>query len=588
MDMLKFLLMRCKRNAGKTTFFILFGYIILYGARLILTSIFPGIFIDAILISENIAILLSLLITQMICTYFGGVTKRKAELLFFNFRLNEIGNTQSACINVPPDFAESNAGQTQIQEALQSVCSGNDYGIEAYLRAIVELFMLSFALSGYIFFMTRLPLWFNLLCVFCIILKIPSEKKYRKIDQQNTQAFFATYRKLDEFRRCMLQEDFAKDVRLFNGVPFFSHKLSQKTDSLISLNVAKEKQKTHRTLIHAIANLARNICLVVLFCRYDGITSIGNVVLYIGVLSGIDQIVAELWEAAGEIRNNTEPTKKFCQFIQQYEKKDAAKSHPQKPDIRPDSPAIKFSNVSFSYGEQQILNDISFEIMQHEKIALVGENGVGKTTLIKLLLGIVHPDNGSILINGLEMTPANREQIWNNISASFQEAPILSFSLQENITGSSMDEINLLRFNDTLRRADLTNMVNQLPQKEQTILGSDYSEDGIGLSGGERQKVLMARMLYKTANIALLDEPTAALDAKAESKVYETHRVATNNMTCIFVSHRLGSTAFCDRIFFLENSSTIHIDSFENLYNNCERFRMMYDSQRQYYKEDEL
>lgn len=588
MDMLKFLLVRCKRNSSKTMFFIFSGYIVLYGARLILTSIFPGIFIDAILVSENIAFLLSLLIAQTICTYFGGFTKRKAELLLFNYRLNEIGNAQSACINVPPDISESKTGQTQIQEALQAVCSGNDYGIEAYLRAFFELIMLSFALSGYVFFMMRLPLWFTFLCVFCIILKIPSEKRYRKIDQQNTQAFFATYRKLDEFRRSMLQENFAKDVRLFDSVPFFSHKLSQKTDSLISLNVAKEKHKTHRTLIHAIANLARNICLVVLFCRYEGVTSIGDIVLYIGVLSGIDQIVAELWAAAGEIRNNTEPTKNFIRFMQQHEKTNTAKSYPQKTDVRPDSPAIKFSNVSFSYGNQQILNDISFEIMQHEKIALVGENGVGKTTLIKLLLGIVHPDNGSILINGLEMSPVNKELIWNNTSASFQEAPILSFSLQENITGSTIDEIDSLRFDDTLRQAGLSNMVKQLPQKERTIIGSDYSEDGIGLSGGERQKVLMARMLYKTANIALLDEPTAALDAKAESRVYETHRVATNNMTCIFVSHRLGSTAFCDRIFFLENSSTIHIDSFENLYNNCEKFRKMYDSQRQYYKEDEL
>lgn len=588
MDMLKFLLIRCKRNAGKTAYFILSGYIILYSARLILTSILPGIFIDTILISENTAILLCLLIAQMLCTYFGGVTKRQAELMLFNFRLNEIGSTQSACINVPPDVVESSAGKTQIQEALQSVCSGNDYGIEAYLRAIVKLVMLALTLFGYVLFMTRLPLWFILLCTLCIIAKIPSEKKFRANDQQNTQTAFATYRKLDEFRRCMLQDDFAKDVRLFNGISYFSHKLFQKTDHLISLNTTREKQKTHRTLIHATLNLVRNICLVVLFCRYDGLTSIGDFILYIGVLSGIDQIADELWEAVGEIKNNTEPSRKYYQFVMQYEKNDTAELHHEYYKGCPDFPAIKFNNISFSYGNKKILNDISFEIFQNEKIAIVGENGIGKTTLIKLLLGILHPSSGSIFVNGLEVTPANKSYIWKNTSASFQEAPILSFSLQENITGSTVDEIDSSRFYDTLMRAGLSEVVHQLPQKELTIIGSDYSEDGIGLSGGERQKVLMARMLYKTADIALLDEPTATLDAKAESKVYETHRVATNNMTCIFVSHRLGSTSFCDKIFFLEDASTIHIDSFENLYNNCERFRMMYDSQRQYYKEDEL
>ena len=588
MDMLKFLLMRCKRNAGKTTYFILSGYIILYSFRLILTSIFSGIFIDTIIINENIVFLLFLLLAQMLLTYFGGYFKRHTELMLFNFRLHEIGCTQSACINVPPEVVEGSVGKTQIQEAVQSVCSGNDYGIEAYLRAVVELVMLSLTLFGYILFLTRLPLWFNVLCTLCIIVKIPSEKKFREIDQHNTQTVFASYRTLDEFRRCMLQDDFAKDVRLFNGISFFDNKLCKKTDSLISLYISREKQKTRCTIIHTILNLSRNICLVMLFCRYAGLSSIGDIVLYIGVLSGIDHIIDELWGAVGEIKNNADPTRKYYLFIKQYEKSDIAKPLSAPPKNSPDIPTIKFDNVSFSYGEKKILSDISFEIYQNEKIAIVGENGVGKTTLIKLLLGILYPNSGKILINGVEMTPTNRSNIWANASASFQEAPIFSFSLQENITGSTINELDSSLFSDVLSRSGLSDVVQQLPKKELTSIGSDYHEDGIGLSGGERQKVLMARMLYKTADLALLDEPTAALDAKAERKIYETHRVATDNMTCIFVSHRLGSTSFCDKIFFLEDASTIHIDNFENLYKNCEKFRMMYNSQRQYYTEEGL
>lgn len=239
----------------------------------------------------------------------------------------------------------------------------------------------------------------------------------------------------------------------------------------------------------------------------------------------------------------------FAEFMTIPEEKD------QGGDVPMDGPvsSIRFENVSFAYpgSDRLVLEDLSFSVEKGEKISVVGLNGSGKTTLVKLLCRLYRPSSGVIYINGRDIFEYDHAQYMRQVAAVFQDFKLFAFSLEENITGlapgddpqGAARELEAVGFGEKLQR---------LPDGLATLLGKAYNEEGTEFSGGEQQKVAIARALYKDASLVILDEPTSALDPLAEAEIYEHFNALIGEKTALYISHRMSSSVFCDRILVLD------------------------------------
>ncbi len=251
--------------------------------------------------------------------------------------------------------------------------------------------------------------------------------------------------------------------------------------------------------------------------------------------------------------------------------------------------SIEFRHVSFRYpkGEKKVLDDVSFTIKAGEKVALVGVNGAGKTTLTRLMCGMLLPDEGEILLDGHTLYEYNRDEMYTLFGLIPQSYSILPCSIAKNIACVGEDEeIDSKRLEKSIEQAGLAEKIAALPLGVNTPLGRELSNDGIELSGGETQKLLLARLLYKNPLFLILDEPTAALDPIAEDQVYHQYGEITKETTSVFISHRLASTRFCDRIFLLDGANFAEVGTHEELMAAGGKYRELFDVQSKYYKKE--
>ena len=256
------------------------------------------------------------------------------------------------------------------------------------------------------------------------------------------------------------------------------------------------------------------------------------------------------------------------------------------PDGKPYK--IEIENLSFTYPETDeiILNNINLTINSGEKLALVGVNGAGKTTLVKLLSGLYSPTSGSIKINGIDISEINRDEYYKSVSAVFQEARIMPCSILENVSMLPAEESDIEKFNFCIRQSGLYEKIQKLPEKENTLLVKNVNENAVELSGGELQRLLLARAIYKDAPTLILDEPTAALDPIAENEIYLKYSEISKYKTSLYISHRLSSTRFCDRIVLLDNAVIAEEGTHEELMSLSGKYAKMFNLQSKYYQKE--
>lgn len=249
---------------------------------------------------------------------------------------------------------------------------------------------------------------------------------------------------------------------------------------------------------------------------------------------------------------------------------------------------FKFENVSFKYpGHNKfILKNLNLTIEAGSKLAIVGINGAGKTTLTKLLMRLYEPTEGRILLNGVDIKQFDRESYFNIFAPVFQNIEIFAFPVWQNISMKPENETDRNRVMETLKRSDLEEKINRYENKIDTTLLRIIDPDGVDFSGGERQRLAMARALYSDRAVLVLDEPTAALDALAEDKMYQEFNEMVKGKTAIFISHRLSSTRFCDKIVMFEDGKIIEEGTHDELMKTGGKYSDMFQIQAQYYKSE--
>ena len=250
---------------------------------------------------------------------------------------------------------------------------------------------------------------------------------------------------------------------------------------------------------------------------------------------------------------------------------------------------LRLENVTYTYpgAEKPIFDRLNLTIRPGEKLAIVGLNGAGKTTLVKLLCGFLDPTEGRVLLNGQDIREFNRREYYRLFTAVFQEFSDLSATIAANVAQTE-EHMDRMKVEQCLSQAGLWETVQELPNGMDTYFGKQIHDDGIELSGGQTQRLMLARALYKDAPILLLDEPTAALDPLAEHEMYMKYNDISNGRTSLFISHRLASTRFCDRIIFLENGQITEEGSHEELLKKEGGYAKLFEIQSRYYKEGNL
>ena len=249
-----------------------------------------------------------------------------------------------------------------------------------------------------------------------------------------------------------------------------------------------------------------------------------------------------------------------------------------------DFESLEFKNVTFTYpgSERKIIDNLSFKINKGEKISIVGVNNAGKTTIVKILLRFFDIDSGEILYNGINIKKLSKKSLYEKITGVFQDFSIMPFTIKENIISNK--DFNEDKTDEIIRRLDLDEKITELPNGLDTYLNKDIYENATDLSLGQKQKLAIARALYQDADFLILDEPTASLDPLAESKIYEHFNEMTEGKTAIFISHRMSSSRFTDKILLLDGGKAAAFDSHDNLMKTDNLYYKLYKAQAQYFE----
>lgn len=361
------------------------------------------------------------------------------------------------------------------------------------------------------------------------------------------------------------------DVRMFNSEELITHNLQDFSGKINSnYKIMRKKMAKNISLMGVL-----NVLIIAISYIYTGLRTIGvlggeklglgSFYLYSSALAMFNTNFFDMIKSLSFMNSSAAMIKPLYDYmnLEEEEASDSDKESLKAID------KIEFKNVSFKYpaSEANVLNDISFEIHRGEKISIVGLNGAGKTTIIKLLCGFYTANDGEILINDKPIDSYKKKDLQENISAVFQDYHLFNFTIGENI--SSDPTYDKAKVQKIISDLNLTERVAKAKDGVDSLIGVGNLE-GERFSGGERQKIAIGRALYKDADLVILDEPTSALDPESEAEIYENFAKLVHDKTSIFISHRMSSSVFCDKILLLNNSRVEAFDSHKNLMKNTD------------------
>ena len=377
----------------------------------------------------------------------------------------------------------------------------------------------------------------------------------------------------------------AKDIRIF-GLKDWVDYLYQSTLRLYAAFInRRERIYTGACAVDALLTLARNgiayLYLIQLTIARDLPAS--QFLLYFSAFSGFSTWVTGILQQASTLRQESLDLSSIQEYLHLPEpfRFTGGQRIPQC-----DAYELRLDHVTFRYPgtDRVILRDINLTIRPGEKIAVVGLNGAGKTTLVKLLCGFYDPDEGRVLLNGTDIRDFNRPDYYRLFSTVFQESSILDITVAETVA-QDVEHIDMGRVKDCIAKAGLTEKIESLPQGYDTHIGKNVYLDGVEFSGGQTQRLMLARALYKNGAFLVLDEPTAALDPIAENDIYQKYNEMTAGKSSVFISHRLASTRFCDRILFVKDGIIAEQGTHEELLAQGGSYAKLFDIQARYYQE---
>jgi len=376
----------------------------------------------------------------------------------------------------------------------------------------------------------------------------------------------------------------AKDIRLYTMADWLGSVFGGALKERLSWAKKEEMINFRADVFRAALSLIRESVAYgsLVYLVYARNMSAADFILYFGVIGGISVFLNGV---VGNLNGLNRFHLGMCEFRAFVDREDKA-NRGRGADLPNETFTIEFNDVCYRYagGGEDAIKNLSFKIKKGEKLAIVGVNGAGKTTIVKLICGLYAPTSGKVLLNGVPIEEFNREEYYKLFSAVFQDIFIMPESVACNVSSLNDGEFDREKVERVLELAGLGEKIRSLPRGHGTRLVKSVYDDAVDFSGGEAQKLTLARALYKNGFALILDEPTAALDPIAESRVYEEYNRMSEGRTSMFISHRLASTRFCDRIILLEDGRIAEEGSHDELMALSGKYGEMFEIQSHYYK----
>ena len=383
-----------------------------------------------------------------------------------------------------------------------------------------------------------------------------------------------------------------KDIRLYNLADFYE-RVGKK---IIRDNRASfTKLQNKRFLVDIptdVISLVKNCALYLLvsLCAIRGVFGAGSVIKYVSAVQRLSDAVTMIIYYLNDIRSNTPFVEDYMRYFDLPRKMYQGSLPIEKRAFCNDGDydyKIEFRDVSFKYPgcEEYALRHLNLTFKIGERLAVVGRNGSGKTTFIKLLCRLYDPTEGRILLNGIDISKYDYDEYMRVFTVVFQDFRLFSFRLSENVAAGL--EIDEKYCEKCLEEVGFGDKLEELPEGINTYLYKNFDKNGIEISGGEAQKIALARALYKNAPFIILDEPTAALDPISEAAIYEQFNGIVGNKTAVYISHRLASCRFCDEIAVFDGGKIVEMGTHEGLIAQDGKYRELWDAQAGYYQKSE-
>ena len=453
--------------------------------------------------------------------------------------------------------------------------------IGTFFRAIADSLYLLFVLIS----MTSILIIFNplvfLMMVVTVLLHAIATKAASKHQIKLFNDLGPINRKYSYYLNVIVGKKYAKDFRMYPLAHLMYSKYLYYKNYMIDYLKSINRKIGYYSAIYSLINYSQML-LVYLYVGYQSIKNalgVSSFVYLTGTALKASEALSGLIDKVAEFRKSAQFLEPFVELMELKESGfETMGGLSAEPMLQ-----LTFNHISFSYpgSTRMVLDDVSFTINKGEKISIVGINGAGKTTIVKLISRLYEPTSGNILYNGIDIINYDYNSYISMIAAVFQDFKLFALTLHENIDIDVTDEQSAY---DCCCLVGLQDKINTLPDGLKTYYSKEYHKQGIELSGGEMQKVTIARAMYKNASLMILDEPTSALDPLAEAEIYQNFAELIRDKTAIFISHRMSSSVFCDRIIVIEGGKIQAIDTHPNLMKNTEgMYYKLFNSQSQYY-----
>ncbi|CDE77708.1 aBC transporter ATP binding/permease protein [Ruminococcus sp. CAG:353] len=524
---------------------------------------------------------------ELLFMWLNTVSSMKMSVGFTYVRLMIIKERIAKTLGMEYEALETPEMLDRLQKAKRAT-AGDWQGVQGMMTYMQVMGVQIISVTIAVAIMTTFNPWIILIIVVLSFAQFLFFDYIRKKDKKEMwDAMMPHWRKLEYMENVTTDFSYAKDIRLFGMQKYLAKKQIDVYDEELRHWIKSRQYWVYNTIFAHGISLLRQLIIIgwlVYSVVFNGL-SIGNFTLYTASAAAFSNAINEILQALSALRERSAHTDDYRSFMDIPSADDKAQTIPIPPA---DKYTFEFKNVSFKYRGQEkyALKNVNLTLHAGEKLAVVGLNGAGKSTFIKLLLRLYDVTEGCILMNGTDIRKFDRKEYYELFAPAFQDVMVFAFPVAENVSMKEPFNTDKAEAEKMLRLAGLGDKLDKLEKGVDTELLKVLYDDGVDLSGGEKQKLALARALYKKSKIIVLDEPTAALDALAEFRLYQSFNELVGDRTAVYISHRLSSTRFCDRVAMFKDGEMVEIGTHDSLMEADGAYADMFRVQAQYYVED--